>query len=77
VDCYDAQGKLFRVQEGHVINYYEVPTLWTDLELVMDLNSGRYLAVGLQNEESRSYDFNIKRTADDFQPSVLERLGVR
>jgi hypothetical protein len=77
VDCYDARGQLYRVQEGHVINYYDLPTLWTDLELVMDLSNGRYLALGLQSEEPRSYDFSIKRTAADFQPSVLERRGVR
>ena len=77
VDCYDRRGQLYRVQEGHVINYYDVPTLWTTLELVMDLSNGRYLALGLQNEEPRSYDFTIKRTAADYQPSELQRRGVR
>jgi hypothetical protein len=77
VDCYDSRGKLYRVQEGHVINYYDVPTLWTTLELVMDLSNGRYLALGLQNEEPRSYDFTIKRTPADYQPSVLLMRGVR
>ena len=77
VDCYDSRGKLWRVQEGHAINYYDLPTLWTDLELVMDLSNGRYLALGLQNEQPKSYDFSIKRTASDFQPSVLERRGIR
>jgi hypothetical protein len=77
VDCYDSRGKLYRVQEGHVINYYDVPTLWTTLELVMDLSNGRYLALGLQNEEPKSYDFTIKRTPADYQPSVLLMRGVR
>ncbi|MBV8784526.1 MAG: DUF1329 domain-containing protein, partial [Gammaproteobacteria bacterium] len=77
VDVYDARNQLYRVQEGHVINYYDLPTLWTDLELVMDLSNGRYLALGLQNEEPRSYDFSIKRTPADYQPTVLERRGVR
>jgi hypothetical protein len=77
VDCYDSRGKLYRVQEGHVINYYDVPTLWTTLELVMDLSNGRYLALGLQNEEPRSYDFTIKRTPSDYQPSALQMRGVR
>jgi hypothetical protein len=77
VDCYDSRGKLWRVQEGHAMNYYDLPTLWTDLELVMDLTNGRYLALGLQNEERGSYDFSIKRTAADYQPSVLERRGIR
>ncbi len=77
VDCYDSRGKLYRVQEGHVINYYDVPTLWTTLELVMDLSNGRYLALGLQNEEPRSYDFTIKRTPADYQPSALLMRGIR
>ena len=77
VDCYDRRGQLYRVQEGHVINYYEVPNLWTTLELVMDLSNGRYHALGLQNEAPRSYDFTIKRTPADYQPNVLPRRGVR
>jgi Protein of unknown function (DUF1329) len=77
VDCYDTRGQLYRVQEGHAMNYYNLPTLWTDLELVMDLSNGRYLALGLQSEEPKSYDFNIKRTPSDYQPSVLERRGIR
>ena len=77
VDCYDRRGQLYRVQEGHVINYYELPNLWTTLELVMDLSNGRYLALGLQNEEARSYDFTIKRTTADYQPNALQRRGVR
>jgi len=77
VDCYDARGQLYRVQEGHAMNYYDLPSLWTDLELVMDLSNGRYLALGLQGEEPKSYNFNIKRTPDDYQPSMLERHGIR
>ena len=77
VDCYDSRGQLYRVQEGHAMNYYNLPSLWTDLELVMDLSNGRYLALGLQSQEPRSYNFNIKRTPSDYQPSVLERMGIR
>ena len=77
VDCYDSRGQLYRVQEGHAMNYYNLPSQWTDLELVMDLSNGRYLALGLQSEEHKSYNFNIKRTPSDYQPSVLERMGIR
>jgi hypothetical protein len=77
VDCYDRRGQLYRVQEGHVINYYELPNLWTTLELVMDMSNGRYLALGLQNEEPRTYDFTIKRTPADYQPNALQRRGIR
>jgi hypothetical protein len=77
VDCYDRRGALYRVQEGHALQYYDVPALWTTLELVMDLSNGRYLALGLQNEEPASYDFTAKRTPNDYQPSQLQRRGVR
>jgi hypothetical protein len=77
VDCYDRRGQLYRVQEGHVINYYDVPNLWTTLEVTMDLSNGRYLALGLDNEEPRTVDFSIKRTVADYQPGVLQRRGVR
>ena len=77
VDCYDSRGQLYRVQEGHVINFYEVPALRTVLETVYDLTSGRYLALGLDNEEPRSRDFSQQRTVADYQPAALQRRGVR
>jgi hypothetical protein len=77
VDCYDVRGQLYRVQEGHVINYFELPTLWTAVEINMDMSTGRYIAVGLDNEEPRSRDFTIARAPKDYQPSTLQRRGVR
>jgi len=77
VDCYDSRGTLYRVQEGHVINYYDVPAIWTALETVYDLSNGRYLALGLDNEEARSRDFSQKRTEADYTTAALQRRGVR
>ena len=77
VDCYDTRDQLWRVQEGHPIEYYEVPSLWTTLELVMDLQNRRYLALGLVNEEPKTYDFTIKRTVADYQVSRLRNIGIR
>ena len=77
VDCYDTRDQLWRVQEGHAIEYYDVPSFWTTLEVVMDLQNRRYLALGLDNEEPRTYDFHIKRTTADYQVSALRSLGVR
>ncbi|HXY76409.1 MAG TPA: DUF1329 domain-containing protein [Steroidobacteraceae bacterium] len=77
VDCYDSRGQLYRVQEAYAMNYYELPSLWDALEVTMDLSNGRYLALGLQGEEPKSYDFNIKRTPADYAPSMLERRGIR
>ncbi|PTX91213.1 DUF1329 domain-containing protein [Opitutus sp. ER46] len=76
VDQYDTRGQLWRVSEAHCINYYEVPAFWSTLEVHMDLQVGRYLAIGLDNE-GRMYDFSIKRTARDYSPDSLRREGVR
>lgn len=76
VDIYDNRDQLWRVSEGHPISYYEVPTFWTTLEVHTDLQSGRYLAIGLDNE-SAMYDFDIKRTMDDYSPGALRREGTR
>ena len=53
-DMYDNRGELYRVNVAHGINYYEVPTHWTTLEINHDLNSRRYLALGLDNELAHS-----------------------
>ncbi len=77
VDCYDGRDQLWRIQEGHVINYYDQPTLWTTLELTYDLQAGRYLALGLDNEEQNTVLFNAKRTLADFTPAAIARRGTR
>ncbi len=76
VDIYDNRDQLWRVSEGHPINYYEVPTFWTTLEVHTDLQSGRYIAIGLDNESSM-YDFGIERTLKDYSPGDLRRAGRR
>lgn len=76
VDKYDNRGQIWRVGEGHVINYYNLPTIWTTLEVHYDLQSGRYLALGLNNQE-RMYDFHIRRDASNYTPSSLRRSGKR
>jgi hypothetical protein len=76
VDQYDNRDQLWRVSEGFVINYYDVPTLWTTLEVHTDLQAGRYLAIGLDNE-SKMYDYHVKRSLDDYTPAALRREGRR
>ncbi|MEC8104117.1 MAG: hypothetical protein VX133_10290, partial [Pseudomonadota bacterium] len=42
-----------------------------------DLNSGRYLALGLDNEEESGYQYEFERTYSDYTPAALRRGGVR
>lgn len=75
-DQYDGRGEMWRVSEGHCINYYDALTFWSTLEVHTDLQNGRYLAVGLDNENAM-YDFAIKRTPADYTPAALSREGTR
>jgi hypothetical protein len=76
VDQYDNRDQLWRVSEGFSINYYDVPMFWTTLEVHTDLQAGRYLAIGLDNEYGM-YSFDIERSMDDYTPAALRREGVR
>jgi Protein of unknown function (DUF1329) len=75
-DHIDGRGEMWRVAEGHCINYYGVPTFWSTLDTLYDLQSGRYTVIGLDNQEA-PYDFNAKFTESDFSPDSLRRAGVR
>jgi len=76
VDQYDSRGQLWRVSEAHCINYYDALTFWSTLEVHTDLQAGRYLAIGLDNEE-KMYDFTIEREPGDYSPDSLRRSGIR
>ncbi|EHR42468.1 hypothetical protein AJE_01264 [Alishewanella jeotgali KCTC 22429] len=75
-DLYDNRGDLYRVAVAHGLNYYEVPTHWSTLEVYHDLNSRRYIAIGLDNED-KMYDFSVTLSDNDFTPASLRREGTR
>lgn len=58
------------------MNYYEVPVFWSTLETHHDLKSGRYLAVGLDNED-KMYDFSFQTTPDMFSVQSLRQRGFQ
>ena len=76
VDQYDGRGQLWRVSEAHCINYYDAQIFWSTLEVHTDLLAGRYLAIGLDNE-NKMYDYTLKRTPQDYTPAKLRQEGVR
>jgi hypothetical protein len=75
-DIYDARDELYRVGVAHGINYYEVPTQWSTLEVFHDLQSRRYIAIGLDNE-ANMYDFSATLQDKEFTPAALRREGRR
>jgi len=78
VDHYDGRGELWKVKEGHLIVHYQVGVPWLASENLHDLNSGRYLVLGLDNEErGYTYDFSYQGSFQDFTPAALRRAGRR
>lgn len=75
-DKYDSRDQLWRVAELHSFGLYDVPFLASGLQTNHDLQSGRYLALGLRNEDAAVYQ-PISRTPADFTPSALRERGVR
>jgi hypothetical protein len=76
VDQYDKRGEIWRVSEGHGINYFDVLNYWTTLETHYDLQSRRYIAFGLDNE-APMYDLSVDLSKDEFTTSSLRSSGVR
>ncbi|MGQ0798669.1 MAG: DUF1329 domain-containing protein [Pseudomarimonas sp.] len=76
IDHYDGQGRMWRYSEAPSINYYEVPVFWSTMENHHDLQSGRYIATGIDNAE-KMYDFGFQTTPDAFSPQALRTRGVR
>ncbi|NMP31442.1 DUF1329 domain-containing protein [Thalassotalea sp. M1531] len=75
-DIYDNRDELYRVGVAHGINYYEVPTQWSTLEVFHDIQARRYIAIGLDNE-ANMYDFDAKLKDKSFTPAALRREGRR
>lgn len=76
VDKYDARGELWRVAELHNINFYNVPMFYGILEVHHDLQSGRYIAMWLMNEEPVVYR-TIRPSPGRFTPAGLRAIGTR
>ncbi len=73
---YDKEGKLWRVQEGHAMNYYDQPLVTTAIENTYDLQSGRYFIDGLDNEYG-PFSFDADLDAREFSTSSVRREAKR
>ncbi|NND57008.1 MAG: DUF1329 domain-containing protein [Xanthomonadales bacterium] len=76
VDHYNSDTELWRYSEAHPINFYDVPTLWTTLEVHYDLEARRYAAFRLDPGKPIP-PFNMELDPGDFTPQALRRKGRR
>jgi hypothetical protein len=76
IDHYDARDQLWRASEAHSVNYYDVPTFWSTIEVHYDLQSGRYVAQGLDNLGNVN-TFNVEMNPAQYTPQALRTRGRR
>lgn len=73
-DLYDGRGDLWRVQEAHSLQRYDVLSAIHISDVAYDLQARRYITYGLENEEKHT-KFGITAELKDFSPAALRRSG--
>ncbi len=80
-DMYDARGDLWRVSEGYVLNYYDVPVVHHYADDHSDLISGRHAANGgfsaLGGDPSYLPNFHVMPDPAFQTPAGLRKYGMR
>ena len=77
-DLYDDRGDLWRVIVNYLTNFYDVPVTYLQVEAHHDLETRRYNALPLMNDDERSYHFSDEpRPRSFFTPDSIRRLGTR
>jgi len=77
IDHYDGRNALWRIAEAHQQSYYDHQVPWYTAETLNDMVSGRYVVLGLKNEEKSNYQFGVKAVEAEFTPNALRQTGVR
>ena len=75
-DHYDGRGELWRVSEGHSMQFVNVDAPWYVALTNYDLQSGRYMAE-LNNEERNAFKFGSFKKRKEFTTSAIRRSGKR
>ena len=77
IDHYDGRGHIWRVAEGYAVQFYYASTPMYAAEVIHDLNSERYIALGLHNEEQEPIKFGVLADRGEFTPAAIRRMGKR
>lgn len=76
IDLYDERDELWRVSMAYLKNFYELPGVWTAMDVYHDIQARRYHVQGMDNEERTTIDFSqISPGARYFTPQELRRRG--
>ena len=75
VDIYDRRDQLWRWQEAHSVQAYDKPFPAPALETIYDLQSNRYLAQALNNEDPENVEKEF--STEYFQPSNVSKQVIK
>lgn len=76
-DHYDGRGTLWRIAEGHLVQVYNEQLPIYVAETLYDVLAGRYIALGMFNEESSAPKYGGTPSYNEFTPSALRASGIR
>lgn len=76
MDHYDKRDQLWRMSEGHIYHNTTNLVMSNTAEIHNDLQSGRYLAIGLDNEDTPD-DTSFRSNSSRYTPAALRASGIR
>jgi len=74
-ELYDARGELWRVQEQYPIVFYDVPVCGSSMGGAFDFTNGRYILVGMINEEEPINFYASELNEDRYTPQTIRTIG--
>jgi len=76
-DLYDNRGELWRVSEGHALQYQKVGGMYYAGTVTYDVLSGGFIAEFSNEEGAEGFNFDFTASRRDFTTSALRRAGKR
>ena len=75
-DIYDERNQFWRTAESHSINFATVPVMVNGVQVHYDLQSRRYVAINLTNEEPKLVEYDWEKEPGYFTPQQLQKFGT-
>lgn len=75
-DIYDERGQFWRTAESHSINFANVPVMVNGVQVHYDLQSRRYVAINLTNQERKLIEYDWEADPSYFSPATLKRFAT-
>lgn len=75
-DIYDERGQFWRTAESHSITFAGVPVVVNGIQVHYDLQSRRYVAINMTNEERKLIEYDWSKDPSYFSPASLKRFAT-